>query len=157
MMMATTPLKELFNPRWYIQYLIDECGSGDDHDDLDNPLNEDNWFFQTRRKFMKYIVYNGHAITHKLVDKSAVRPPSKANPNYKLVTDDGDSSTPTGSSEGTKSGTPRVSSEGSILIKSPQVPTVFSRSRQDDADSSIVKPMLNLNHHKRIGSRLLQT
>ena len=62
MMMATTPLKELFNLRWYIQYLIDECESDDD--DLDNHLNEDNWLFQTRRKLMKYVIYNGHVPTN---------------------------------------------------------------------------------------------
>ena len=53
MMMLTNPLKELYNLRRYIQHLILECESNYDDDDLDNPLNEDNWLFQTRRKFMK--------------------------------------------------------------------------------------------------------
>ena len=40
MMMPTSPLKELFNLRCYIQYFTDECESDDDDDDdddLDNP------------------------------------------------------------------------------------------------------------------------
>ena len=59
MMIQTTPppLKELYNFRWYIQYLIYECESDDD-DDLDNPLHEDNWLCQAGGKFMKYVIYN---------------------------------------------------------------------------------------------------
>ena len=41
MMMPTTPLKELFN--------LEECESNDDAD-VANPIHEDNWLFQTRRK-----------------------------------------------------------------------------------------------------------
>ena len=86
---------------------------------------------------MKYVIYNGHAITHKLVDKSAVRPLMKANPNHRLDTDGGESGPPTGYSE------------GSILIKTTEVPTVFIRSRQDDAESSAVKPKLESDpYHK---------
>ena len=48
--------------------------------------------------------------------------------NHRLDTDGGESGTSTGSSEGSK-------------IQTPNVPTVFIRSRQDDADPSIVKPM----------------
>ena len=104
-MMPTTPLKELYNLRRYIQHLILECEYDYDDDDLDNPLHEDNWLFQSR-KFMKSVIYNGHAMIHKLVDKSAVRPITKVNPNHKLDTDERESGTPTGSSEGSISGTP---------------------------------------------------
>ena len=45
-MFPTTPLRELFNLRWYIQTLIDDCESDYDDDDLDNPINEDNSFVQ---------------------------------------------------------------------------------------------------------------
>ena len=96
-MLPTTPLKEIFNLRWYIQYLIDECESGYNDDDFENPLHEQNWSCQTRRKLMKYIIYNGKGWTHKHLDKSAVRPITKANPNHKSDTGEWESGTPTGS------------------------------------------------------------
>ena len=64
-MLPATPLIEHFNLRWYIQHLIDESESDNDDDDLKNPFNEDNWWLQTRRKFMRYVIYNGHTMTHK--------------------------------------------------------------------------------------------
>ena len=45
-MMLTTPLKELYNVRRYIHYLILECEYDYDDDDFDNPQDEDNWLFQ---------------------------------------------------------------------------------------------------------------
>ena len=37
-----TPLKEVFNLRWYIQHLMDE-----NEDEDENPLNVENWMKQT--------------------------------------------------------------------------------------------------------------
>ena len=56
--MPSTPLQELQNIRKYIQHLMDE--SDYDYDDyyFDDPLSEHNWLSQTRRKFMKYVIYN---------------------------------------------------------------------------------------------------
>ena len=79
----------------------------------------------------------GDAMTHKLLDKitqkiiykSAVRPITKSNHHHGLDIDGGDS----GASKG--------SSEGSNPTKTPKVPTVFIRSRKDDAGPSIIKPM----------------
>ena len=79
------------------------------------------------------------AMAHKLLDKhakkiiyrSSFRPITTANPNHRLDIDGGESSTSTGSSEGSK-------------IQIPKVSTVFIRSRQD-ADPSIVKPMLEFD------------
>ena len=65
MMMPTTALKELYNLRRYIQHLILESEYEYDDDDFDNPLNEDNWLFQNKGKFMKYVIYNRKAWTHK--------------------------------------------------------------------------------------------
>ena len=48
--MPTTPLKELYNLRRYIQHLILECEYVYGDDDFDNPLNEDNCLYQTRGK-----------------------------------------------------------------------------------------------------------
>ena len=58
MMMPTTPLNKLYNLRRYVQHLILESEYAYDDDELDNPLNEDNWLFQTIGKFMKYFKYN---------------------------------------------------------------------------------------------------
>ena len=68
-------------------------------------------------------------MTHKLLDKitqkiiysSAVRPLIKSNPNHRLTEDGGEAST--------------------SKQPSAKVPTVFIRSRQDDADPSHIKPM----------------
>ena len=60
-MMPTTPLKELYNLRRYIQHLILE--SEHDDDEFDSPLNEDNWLFQPRGKFMKYVIYHSSDVT----------------------------------------------------------------------------------------------
>ena len=106
--LPTTPLQELFNLQWYIQHLIDESEYDDDDDDLNNPLNKDNWLLQTGRKFMKYVIYNGHTVTHKKLDKNPVRPIIKANPHHKHHIDEGESATSTGLSEDSISATQRI-------------------------------------------------
>ena len=80
--------------------------------------------------------------TQKIIYRSAVRPITTTNPNRRLDTDGGESGTSTGSSEGSK-------------IKTPKVPTVFMRSRQDDADPTIVKPMPEFDHDELIGRTFL--
>ena len=37
-----TPMKELFNQRWYIQHLMDQS-----EDESENPLSQQNWIKQT--------------------------------------------------------------------------------------------------------------
>ena len=125
-----------------------------DDDDLNNPLIEDNWFFQTRGKFMKYVIYNGHTITHKHVNKNPVRPFTKANPYHKHHIGEGESATSTGLSEDAISGTPTESSENSIQIERLQVPTIFIKSRHDNADSSIVKPMVEFEPPQENGEQI---
>ena len=81
----------------------------------------------------------GDVITHKLLDKitqkliyrSAVRPITKNNPNHRLNKDRGETSTSKQSSS--------------------KVPTVFIRSRQDDADPSHIKPMPEFDPGDLIG------
>ena len=53
-MMPTTLLQELYNLRRYITHRMYESGYDYDDAELDDPLNEDNWLFQTRGKSMKY-------------------------------------------------------------------------------------------------------
>ena len=53
-----TPMKKIFNLRWYIQYLMDE-----NEDEAQNPLTEENWMKQNNCKFIKYVIHNRHPMT----------------------------------------------------------------------------------------------
>ena len=53
-----TPLKELFNLRWFIQHLIDES-----NDENENPLSQQNWMKQTDWKFIKNVIHHKHSMT----------------------------------------------------------------------------------------------
>ena len=53
-----TPMKKIFNLRWYIQYLMDE-----NEDEAQNPLSEENWMKQNNCKFIKYVIHNRHPMT----------------------------------------------------------------------------------------------
>ena len=61
-----TPLKEVFNLRWYsyIQHLMDE-----NEDEDENPLNHENWMKQTNWKFIKYVIHHKHSMTPELLKK----------------------------------------------------------------------------------------
>ena len=82
-------------------------------------------------------------MTHKLLDKisqkiiyrSAVRPLTKSNPNHRLTEDGGEAST--------------------SKQPSSKIPTVFIRSRQDDADPSHIKPMPEFDPDDLIGRTFL--
>ena len=53
-----TPLKEVFNLRWYIQHLMDQK-----ENEAENPLCEQNWMKQTNWKFIKYVIHHKHSRT----------------------------------------------------------------------------------------------
>ena len=53
-----TPLKEVFNLRWYIQHPMDE-----NEDEAENPLSHENWIKQTKWKFIKYVIHHKHSMT----------------------------------------------------------------------------------------------
>ena len=57
-MLHQTQLQELFNLRWYIQYLVDKSG-----DEFENPLIEENWMLETNWKFIKYVIHTKHSMT----------------------------------------------------------------------------------------------
>ena len=57
-LMPNTPLKELYNLYRYIQHLILESEFNYDDDEFDDPLDEGNWLFQTRGKYMKFVIYH---------------------------------------------------------------------------------------------------
>ena len=74
-------------------------------------------------------------ITQKIIYRSAVRPLTKSNPNHRLTADGGEAST--------------------SKQPSSKVPTVFIRSRQDDADPSHIKPMPEFDPDDLIGRTFL--
>ena len=53
-----TPMKKIFNLRWYIQHLMDES-----EDEAQNPLSEENWMKQNNCKFIKYVIHHRHPMT----------------------------------------------------------------------------------------------
>ena len=53
-----TPMKKIFNLRWYIQHLIDE-----NKDEAQNALSEENWMKQNNCKFVKYVIHHRHPMT----------------------------------------------------------------------------------------------
>ena len=55
-LMPNTPLKELYNLYRYIQHLILESEFEYDDEELENPLDEDNWLLQTRGKYKKFVI-----------------------------------------------------------------------------------------------------
>ena len=74
-------------------------------------------------------------ITEKMIYRSAVRPLTKSNPNHTLTEDGGEAST--------------------SKQQSSKVPTVFIRSRQDDADQSHINPMPEFDPDDLIGRTFL--
>ena len=63
-----TPLKEVFNLRWYIQHLMDES----EHEN-ENPLNHENWVKQTNWKFIKYVIHHKHSMTPEQLKQKPVK------------------------------------------------------------------------------------
>ena len=53
-----SPMRKLFNLRWYIQHLMDES-----EDEAQNPLSEENWMKQNNCKFIKYVIHHRHPMT----------------------------------------------------------------------------------------------
>ena len=83
-------------------------------------------------------------IAQKIIYRSAVRPITKSSPNHRLDIDGGESGVSLGASECSKP------------TKTPKAPTVFIRSRQDDAGPSIIKPMPEFDPDNLIGRTFLQ-
>ena len=74
-------------------------------------------------------------ITQKIIYRSAVRPLTKSNHNHRLTEDGGEA---------------KISKQ-----PSSKVPTVFIRSRQDDADPSHIKPMPEFDPDDLVGRTFL--
>ena len=109
---------------------------------------------ESEERAVSWVGFGKHcadAMTHKLLDmitqkiiyRSAVRPITKSNPSHRIDIDGGEYRKSMGASEGSK------------LTKTPKVPTVFIRSRQDDAGPSIIKPMPEFDPDSLIGRTFL--
>ena len=80
-----TPMKKIFNLRWYIQYLMDE-----NEDEAQSPLSEENWMKQNNCKFMKYVIHHRHPMTPEQLKQKPFEEIFK-NQHEKVDTDEGES------------------------------------------------------------------
>ena len=80
-----TPMKEIFNLRWYTQLLMDE-----NKDEDDNPLNHVNWIKQTNWKFIKYVFHQKHSMTPERLKQKPFKDIFKIQ-HEKLSTEEGES------------------------------------------------------------------
>ena len=53
-----TPLKEVFNLRWYMQHLMDQS-----EDEDENSLSHQSWMKQTNWTFIKHVIHHRHSMT----------------------------------------------------------------------------------------------
>ena len=80
-----TPMKKIFNLRWYIQHLMDE-----NEDEAQNPLSEENWMKQNNCKFIKYVIHHRHPMTPEQLKQKPFEEIFK-NQHEILDTDEGES------------------------------------------------------------------
>ena len=80
-----TPMKKIFNLRWYIQHLMDES-----EDEAQNPLCEENWMKQNNCKFIKYVIHHRHPMTPEQLKQKPFEEIFK-NQHEILDTDEGES------------------------------------------------------------------
>ena len=80
-----TPMKKIFNLRWYIQYLMDES-----EEETQNPLSEENWMKQNNCTFMKYVIHHRHPMTPEQLKQKPFEEIFK-NLHEKVDTDEGES------------------------------------------------------------------
>ena len=80
-----SPMKKIFNLKWYIQYLIDES-----EDEDQNPLSEENWMKQNNCNFMKYVIHHRHPMTPEQLKQKPFEEIFK-NQHEKVDTDEGES------------------------------------------------------------------
>ena len=80
-----TPMKKIFNLRWYIQHLMDES-----EDEAQNPLSEENWMKQNNCKLIKYVIHNRHPMTPEQLKQKPFEEIFK-NQHEKVDTDEGES------------------------------------------------------------------
>ena len=82
-----TPLKKLFNLRWYIQHLMDES-----ENEFENPRSEENLMKQTNLNFIKYVICHKHSLTPEQLQRKPFMEIIKIG-QEKLDTEEGGSNT----------------------------------------------------------------
>ena len=80
-----TPMKKIFNLKWYIQYLMDES-----EDENQNSPSEENWMKENNCKFMKYVIHHRHPMTPEQLKQKPFEESFK-NQHEKVDTDEGES------------------------------------------------------------------
>ena len=83
--LSYTPIRKIFNLRWYIQHLMDES-----EDEAQNPLSEENWMKQNNCKFIKYVIHHRHPMTPEQLKQKPFEESFK-NQHEKVDTDEGES------------------------------------------------------------------
>ena len=86
-------MKELFNLRWYIQHLVDECEYQYGDNEWTNPLHESNWTYRTNKQFMKYVNFTLKEMTPEQMKINPIKPIIKVKTNEVLDTEEGESNT----------------------------------------------------------------
>ena len=109
-----TPMKKIFNLKWYIQYLIDES-----EDEDQTPLSEENWMKQNNCKLMKYVIHHRHPMTPEQLKQNPFEEIFK-NQNKELDTEKGELNTD--------------EQESTISIKEEDEYSTFSDMSKQDSD-----------------------
>ena len=118
-MLPTTTLQEFYNPRWYIQHLIDESEYQYDDDEFTNHLSESNWIYNTNKNFMNYVNFTLQEMTPEQLKQN----PITVHPNQKLVTEEWESNSD--------------EQESTISNKEEDESSTFSDMSKQDSESDI--------------------
>ena len=112
-----TPMKKIFNLRWYIQHLMDE-----NEDEAQNPLSEENWMKQNNCIFIKYVIHHRHPMTPEQLKQKPFEEIFK-NQHEELDTEEGESNTD--------------EQESTISMKEEDEYSTFSDMSKQDSESDI--------------------
>ena len=133
-----TPLKEVFNLRWYIQHLMDE-----NEDEDVNPLNHENWMKQTNWKIMKYVIHHKQSMTPEQLKQKPFEEIFKKQ-HQKFGTEEGESNEEEQESttlsekseQDCESDTSSEDEEESNTIETPQIHHVMNETTHDEENLS---------------------
>ena len=131
-----TPMKKIFNLRWYMQHLMDQC-----KDEAQNPLSKENWMKQNNCKFMKYVFHHRHPMTPDQLKQKPFEEIFK-NQHEKIDTEEGESNT--------------NEQESTISIKEEDEYSTFSDMSRQDSEADIMLMILNIKKiHIHLNSKFV--
>ena len=116
-------MEEFFNPRWYIQHLVDEYEYQYGDNEWTNPLHESNWTYRTNMQFMKYENFILKEMTPEQMKINPIKPIIKVKTNDELDTEEGESNI--------------YEQESTILNKEEEEYSTFSDMSKQDSESDI--------------------